>query len=161
MKNNSISTLLRLYRKQLNADRAIVALFHQTNLDCDDILFTVMLEELSEGTKSIYPIVKNIPKNIIDLEFKNDLDSIVLGIYNENLPSKCTDHLRQIEANVIINMLLKFNNYYWGILSFQFKEIPFYLKDKQEITESLKSQLLLYKESIYEIINTHVLDYYA
>lgn len=160
MEDTRVNLLLKEYLQKLKADRALIALFHQGGIGSSDVVFTVMLEELSFNTPSVYPIVKNIPRNIIDIEFKDNLDSIVLGIYKEDLPSKCTEHLKRINVKTIINMLLKFDNYYWGILSFQFKEIPQILMSKEVIQEDLKKQLLFYKKSIHEIVDDYVKNYY-
>lgn len=159
MSNNSLNTLLHTYLKELNADRSLVALFHQSDFESNDVVFTVMIEELSKGTKSIYPIVKNIPKNIIDLEFNSGLDSIVVVNYELGLPSKCTNHLKNIEAKTMINLLLKLNGYYWGILSFQWVNSYLNIKEK-ELPKALSDQLNQYRNCIHNLLENYVSHYY-
>lgn len=159
--SKDINSVLNKFRVELNADRALIALFHQLNFDSNDMVFTVMLEDLSKGTNTIYPTVKNIPRNIIDLEFKNDLDSIVVGVYSPLLPYSCVKHLEAINSKAIINLLLKLNNYYWGILSFQFKEIPIFINLNGSISSDLNNQLLNYKEIIYTIVSDYINTYYG
>lgn len=155
-----INVVLKNYRVDLNADRVVIALLHQKSLGSLETVFTVLLEELSPNTKSIYPIVKNIPPNVINLEFKNDLDSMVVAVKRDFLPTPCTHHLEAIECKTLINTLLKFENFYWGILSFQFKEIPPFINNDDIIIDSMHTKLIEYRDYVALLVNNHIINFY-
>lgn len=127
-----ITPLLKESIEILQCDRAVVAKLHSNSSnDLNYTSFSIMFEELSEGTLSIYNHVKNIPSSVLSKEFGKNNDIIVIGNKKDITQIKCLAHLDKLNVEVIINQLLYNNIDIWGVLSFQYKECPSYLLNQQ------------------------------
>jgi len=127
-----ITNYLKTICRELKCDRAVIAKIHGVKdskgaLSLDSA-FSIIFEHC-EDIFSIKPIVQNVPTSVIATEFGDDLDSIVVGDSNLENKLKCTSHLKRIGIQVIVNQLLIQENYVWGILSFQFKTCPSFIKE--------------------------------
>lgn len=139
--------LLFSYLNTLKCDRALIAGFHKEEIKEDSIVFSILIEELSKGTKSAYPIVNNIPFSIIEMEFQDKRNQVVVAVNHPDKPELCLKHLNNIGCKCIINQLLYLNDYLWGILSFQYKEIPSYV-DNNKLNPQYYSLIKQYKKEI-------------
>ena len=127
-----ITDYLKTICTELKCDRAILAKIHGLKNESGhlalDSAFSIMFEHC-EDIFSIKPIVQNVPTSVIATEFGNNLDAIVVGDSTSNKNKKCTAHLKNIGVEVIINQLLIQESYIWGVLSFQFKTCPSFIKN--------------------------------
>ena len=119
-----VDILLKDLCEYFDADRIVLADIHSysyKDYDAYDKYFSVKYEYLKD-TFSIKDIVKNIPLDVLRLEYpyyKNNI--IVCDINKQSTDFKgCVDHLTNINADVIINCFVYFNKSIIGILSVQY-----------------------------------------
>ena len=137
--------------QNLNADRAMVAKIHGTTdkegYISNDSAFSIMFEHCANNVISVKPLIQNIPVSVLKLEFGEDIDGIVVGDLKYAPHEKCTSHLKKLRVTVIINQLLRVEDYVWGVLSLHFKNRPSFVKEGK-ITEDFVPLLKNYKQSI-------------
>jgi hypothetical protein len=143
--------LLEKALKELNCDRILIArlhpnmntefnyegtpvcpICHKIHLVDPDLSFSVIFEEKKEHVFSVVDYIKNIPVSILEKEFKGDTEKIVMSCAQlvENL--KCVRHLQKLDMEIIFNQLLSSNNHIWGVLSFQYTQVPNWINNEEE-----------------------------
>jgi hypothetical protein len=152
--------LLKKSLIELDCDRTLLAKIHPFDLheNKNVLVFSSIFEELKnyKNLGSIKEYVKNIPYNVLQLEFGDDKDFIVVANKLEVNPEeiKCIDHLDKLGCEVIINQLLYSEDYVWGILSFQYKNCPYYVKGTN-IENNWKTTIIQYKNKIQKMVSCY------
>ena len=164
---NSLTSYLRQSIIDLDCDRAIIAKLHSNpllinSLDCDcecntdTQLFSIVFEEKKLSTSSIYKIVKDIPFSKLHLEFFEGKESLIIGNIHNVKQEACTNHLKHIGVEVIINQLLYNETHIWGILSFQYQIAPVYLTKDNILKPQYEKLIRGFAKDIMEGLNKYL-----
>lgn len=151
MIDNFLNECLDIFK----CDRVLIAKIHPLILnDVNNLVFSTIFEKNKPPSAPIANYVKNISVNVLDLEFEQELDRIVIANKDVSIyPEKCIAHLDKLKMNTIVNQLLYTNSYLWGIFSIQYSKNPYWLNSKID-TEIFK---YLAKQNKNKIINSILL----
>ena len=127
-----MANLLKSCLIDLNCNRALVAKIQNSINLKKDKQFSVLVEYLKDAD-SIKSIVKNIPYSVLELEFKEGKDKIIIASQSYDIPDACKNHLQNINAHTIVNQLLYIDDFIWGVLSFQFNSIPPFISNPETL----------------------------
>ena len=163
-----MNSLLQQILEQYNPDRIVVALIHpkpDSDFNWGEhhennthvYQFSIKYEVCKNSIKSILKLVQNKPLSILIKEDPFYIDDLLFIKNDSSLPLLCENHLKKIEASILLNQYLIIEELIVGVVSLQYKSLdscPYqsYEDCKKDYKELMKIGSTISKELFDQLV---------